>query len=126
MLDFGQSKAQSGLEPWPSLQEAGATVHEGGPRQAGRVDFGYFETVMMSGVWECTQGKFSLTYPWNEFATILEGSVTITDASGTAMTFGPGDSHYAEKGEGATWHITTPKVRKCFFLCKDDQAGAAG
>ena len=70
--------------------------------------------------------KFSLTYPWNEFATILEGSVTITDASGTAMTFGPGDSHYAEKGEGATWHITTPKVRKCFFLCKDDQAGAAG
>ena len=57
MLDFGQSKAQSGLEPWPSLQESGATVHEGDPRQAGRVDFGSFETVMMSGVWECTQGK---------------------------------------------------------------------
>ncbi len=125
MLDFSQSKSQSGIEPWPPLAEIGANVLEGDPKQSGRVDFGSMETPIISGVWECTQGKFQISYPWNEMATILEGSVTITDASGNAVTYNPGDSHFAVKGEKVTWNITTPKVRKCFFIYTGDQVEAA-
>ena len=125
MLDFSQSKSQSGLEPWPSLTESGATIVDGDPQQSGRVDYGSMETPIISGVWECTQGSFEVSYPWNEMATILEGSVTITDASGNAMTFGPGDSHFAVKGEYVTWKINSSKVRKCFFIYTGDQVEAA-
>ncbi len=125
MLDFSQSKSQSGIEPWPPLAEIGANVLEGDPQQSGRVDFGSMETPIISGVWECTQGKFQISYPWNEMATILEGSVTITDASGNAVTYNPGDSHFAVKGEQVTWNITSPKVRKCFFIYTGDQVEAA-
>ena len=124
MYNFSQSRSQSGIEAWPPLAEIGATVLEGDPQQSGRVDYGSMETPILSGVWECTQGSFKIAYPWNEMATILEGSVTITDASGEAVTYGPGDSHFAVKGETVTWKITTPKVRKCFFIYTGDQVEA--
>ena len=79
MYDFSQSKQQGGLEPWHPLEEIGATILEGEPKQSGRIDYGSLETPIIVGVWECTQGKFSITYPWNELATILEGSTTITN-----------------------------------------------
>ncbi len=125
MFDFSQGKAQSGIEPWPPLTDIGANILDGNPVQSGRVDYGSMETPIISGVWECTQGTFEATYPWNEMATILEGSVTITDASGNAMTFGPGDSHFAVKGEKVTWKINSEKVRKCFFIYTGDQVEAA-
>ncbi len=102
MLDFSQSKSQSGIEPWPPLTDIGAKILTGDPQQSGRVDFGSMETPIISGVWECTQGSFEVAYPWNEMATILEGRVTITDARGTPMTLGPGDSHCAAKGDTGT------------------------
>lgn len=124
MYDFSQSKQQGGLEPWHPLEEIGATILEGEPKQSGRIDYGSLETPIIVGVWECTQGKFSITYPWNELATILEGSTTITDSNGKSVTYNPGDTHFAVKGEAVTWHITTPKVRKCFFIYTGDQVEA--
>jgi uncharacterized cupin superfamily protein len=124
MLDYTELKNKDGIEPWPPLAEIGAKVIDGSPEQSGRVDYGSMETPILSGVWECTQGSFEITYPWNEMATILEGSVTITDASGKSMNFGPGDSHFAVKGEKVTWNITSPKVRKCFFIYTGDQVEA--
>ena len=52
MLDFSQRKSQTGLEPWPSLTESGATIVDGDPQQSGRVDYGSMETPIISGVWE--------------------------------------------------------------------------
>ncbi len=124
MISFTQNKSQSGIEPWPPLVDIGATILSGNPAQSGRLDYGTMETPVMSGVWECTQGSFEIAYPWNEMATILEGSVTITDASGESVTYGPGDSHFAVKGEKVTWNITSPKVRKCFFIYTGDQVEA--
>ena len=51
--------------------------------------------------------------------------VTITDASGKVMKFGPGDTHFAVKGEQVTWKINSSKVRKCFFIYTGDQVEAA-
>ncbi|MCZ6721557.1 MAG: cupin domain-containing protein [Proteobacteria bacterium] len=124
MFDYSQNKSQTGLEPWHPLEEIGATILEGTPQQSGRIDFGSLETPMITGVWECTKGKFEVTYPWNELATILEGNITITDSKGNAMKFGPGDTHFAVKGDRVTWQIHSDKVRKAFFIYTGDQVAA--
>lgn len=124
MFDYTQKKAQSGLEPWPPLPEIGAKILGGQPEQSGRIDYGSMSTPIIVGVWECTRGKFEITYPWNEMATILEGSVTIT-VGGKAVTYRAGDTHFAVKGDHATWDIGEAKVRKCFFIYTGDQVQAA-
>jgi uncharacterized protein len=121
MVDFSQKKPQSGLEPWPPLTEIGAKVLGGKPEQSGRIDYGSMATPIIVGVWECTRGKFEIAYPWNEMATILDGSVTITEANGKPITYRAGDTHFAVKGDRATWDITDAKVRKCFFIYTGDQ-----
>lgn len=122
MLDYRKEKEQPGLEPWGPLEELGAKIVGGQPEQSGRIDYGSLTSTIIVGVWECTQGKFEITYPWNELATIREGSVTITDANGKSVTYGPGDTHFAVKGDRVTWDIPAPKVRKTFFIYTGDQA----
>ena len=121
MLYYNQNLKQDGMEPWPPLTDFGAKILSGDPQQRGRIDYGSFTTTMCVGVWEGDRGKFELTYPWSEQVTILEGSVTITDSSGKSVTYNPGDGHFARKGEKVTWDITTPKVKKAFFICWNDQ-----
>lgn len=121
MQHYNQGLQQDGLEPLPPLTELGAEILEGDPRQSARFDYGSLGTVMAAGIWACTQGKFTAVYPYNEYATILEGSVTITDADGKSVTYNPGDSHFVAKGETVTWDITTPTVKKAFFSHWGDQ-----
>ena len=125
MLDYAQSLSQGGLEQWHPLEEIGAEILDGNPQQSGRVDYGSLETPLIVGVWECTKGSFKATYPWNEMATILEGNITITFPDGSEHNFGPGDTHYATKGETVTWTIHSDKVRKAFFIYTGDQVAAA-
>jgi hypothetical protein len=37
MIEFKQSSEQTGIEPWPSLKESGATILDGDPQQSGRL-----------------------------------------------------------------------------------------
>ncbi len=121
MLDYAQNLSQSGLEQWHPLEEIGAEILSGSPAQSGRIDYGSLETPLIVGVWECTKGSFKATYPWNEMATILEGNITITFPDGSEHNFGPGDTHYATKGDTVTWTIHSEKVRKAFFIYTGDQ-----
>lgn len=124
MLDYAQDLAQSLPEQWRSLDDLGAEIKSGNPRQRERLDYGSPETPLMVGVWECTQGSFTLTYDFNELATILEGNITITFPDGSEHNFGPGDTHFAHKGDTATWTIHSEKVRKAFFIYTGDQIDA--
>lgn len=121
MFDYSQKKPQAGIEPWPPLTELGANILEGSPQQSGRIDYGSLSTPIIVGIWECTRGKFEITYAYNEMATVLEGSMTITERGGKPVTYGPGDTHFAVKGDHAVWEITEPRIRKCFFIYTGDQ-----
>jgi uncharacterized cupin superfamily protein len=124
MLDFALSLPQDVSGEWCSLDNLGAEIISGNPRQRERIDYGTAETPLISGVWECTQGSFSLTYDFNELATILEGQITLTFPDGSEHNYGPGDTHYAQKGDRATWTIHSEKVRKAFFIYTGDQVEA--
>lgn len=60
-----------------------------------------------AGVWECTPCKEKVSsYPGDEFMTVLEGSVTVTDDQGITATYGVGDSFVMQKGWSGIWHMT--------------------
>lgn len=78
MLDYALNLSQDISEQWRSLDDLGAEILSGTPQQRERLDYGSPESALMVGVWECTQGSFTLTYTFNELATILEGEITLT------------------------------------------------
>ncbi len=91
----------------------GGKVLEGDPRISARVD--YQRDGMTAGVFQSTTGVVEITFPFTEHATILEGEVTITDASGRTHTFRPGDSYLIEQGQVVIWDVPGERVRKSFF-----------
>ncbi|WP_436644007.1 cupin domain-containing protein [Microbaculum sp. FT89] len=73
-----------------------------------------------SGVYEVTRGRFVITFAFHELATVLEGEVELVDAAGNAVTYGPGDSWFCEKGETVTWNVRSERLRKCFMAVDPD------
>jgi uncharacterized cupin superfamily protein len=116
MHTYKAEKNETGVDAWPPLTETfDIKILEGTPAQSGRVDFGSLEGPIVGGVWECTPGKFEFNYTADEMATVLDGEVRITDASGTTNTYGPGDTFHIAKGEKTNWEVVRP-LRKCFFI----------
>lgn len=67
------------------------------------------------GVWDCTGGKFSWNYTWDEFVMVLDGEVTIEEEGGERYTLRAGDFVHFPLGLKAKWHV--PKyVKKTFTL----------
>jgi uncharacterized cupin superfamily protein len=71
---------------------------------------------LLTGVWECAPCKVEIdAYPVHEMMTVLDGSVTVTDADGNAETYEAGDSFFIPKGTPCTWEITK-KLRKFYMI----------
>jgi hypothetical protein len=83
---------------------------------------------MVAGVWSCSPCTERIDeQPCDEFCQILEGTVVLTAADGTAHEFGPGDGFVIPKGWTGTWHMPVP-VRKTYVILDpetDSTAGAA-
>lgn len=71
---------------------------------------------ILTGVWECAPCREVIdAYPVHEMMTVLEGSVTLTDADGHAETYEAGDTFFVPKGTPCTWEITK-KLRKFYMI----------
>lgn len=64
--------------------------------------------------WDCTAGKFRWHFGWEETVVILEGSVSVTDASNKTTTLRAGDVAYFPADSWFTWEVET-YVRKIAF-----------
>jgi uncharacterized cupin superfamily protein len=64
--------------------------------------------------WDCTAGRFIWHYGYDESICVLEGSVTLTDSTGTARRLGPGDTALFPAGSRFEWHVER-YVRKVAF-----------
>ncbi len=114
---YRQRSREKAIEAYGSLEEScpGLVVLEGKPRQSGREDFASPDGTFSAGLWECTKGRFRITYPMDEIATLLKGKLVITDEKGRKTTLQAGDSFFVAKGETLIWEIVEP-VRKSYFL----------
>lgn len=71
---------------------------------------------MVSGIWDCSPGKWTANYATkNEFCHILSGRVVLTDAAGKSKTFSPGDSFVIPSGFVGTWEVVEA-VRKIYVI----------
>lgn len=75
-------------------------------------------------VWDCSKGKFTWTYDFDETIHFIEGSVTIEDGHSPARTLGAGDVIFFPAGSKATWTIDK-YVRKVAF-CRKVLPGPVG
>ncbi len=92
--------------------DLGGQVLEGDPAISARIDFaaGGFT----AGVFQATRGKVLIHFPFTEHATILSGSVELTDVTGVTVTLGPGDSYLITQGSDILWEVRGPRVQKSF------------
>ena len=113
--------AGTGLELWPAM--SAAELESGSPVQHGHMYLDDKATGLCSGVWTCTAftGKMG-PYSVSEFMLLLEGSVTIREASGRETTINAGESFVIPKGLVCQW-VQTGFVRK-FFVIFEDASGA--
>ena len=88
-------------------------VLTGKPRLSTRIS--YRDRSITAGVFEATRGKVEVTFPFTEYATVLEGEVTITDESGRRHTYRKGDSYLVLGGQPVVLNVRCPRVRQSFF-----------
>jgi uncharacterized cupin superfamily protein len=68
-----------------------------------------------SGIYECTAGKWNVTYAEDEFCTLIEGSLRMTNEAGETQAYTAPDSFLIPSGYKGTWEAVTP-IRKFFVI----------
>ena len=96
-----------------SPEALGGQVLSGNPQLFGRIDFAAGN--MRGGLFMATTGLIRVTFPFTEHATIIEGSVTLTDELGRRHTFKVGDSYLIRQGSVILWDVKGSHVIKSFF-----------
>ncbi|WP_104398469.1 cupin domain-containing protein [Vibrio penaeicida] len=99
-----------------SVENLGSTVISGSPQAEVAMISGAPEDAVSCGLFGCTEGEFSMQYPFTEHATVLEGEVELTnEETGESHTYKQGDSWFVEQGTKVRWHIRTPKFVKHYL-----------
>jgi hypothetical protein len=110
---------ETGLTFWGHLENE--NVIDGDPTEIGHNYFTDGTGQLTAGVWECTPCTTRIdSYPVDEFCFILSGTVVVTDDSGHAETFKPGDSFVIPKGLKCTWHM--PETTRKYYVIFDAKA----
>lgn len=92
-----------------------AKVVSGTPDQAFDVTYTSQSGEFSAGVYECGAGKWRVSYSEDEFCTLTEGTVRLTDDSGKTEEFRAPESFLIPAGFTGTWEAVTP-VRKFFVI----------
>jgi uncharacterized cupin superfamily protein len=95
-----------------------STWIEGGDPQAKLAILAHSDDCATSTIlWECSAGRFTWRYSFDETIHFLDGGVRIRIADGAWKTYGAGDTIHFSRGAVATWEIDT-FIRKLAFCRK--------
>lgn len=89
-------------------------IEDGAPRAAGTLLTKSADGATSMILWECTPGKFTWRYSFDETIYFLEGSVVISSENLPSRRFRAGDSIHFPKGAVATW-VIEERIRKVAF-----------
>lgn len=121
MISLRAEMAVPELTPWGSPETMGGTTLEGDVRIEGSSLLGHGRSRQSAGWYSASQGKFRLVYPFQEHATLAEGSVTLTnEATGDSARFEAGDSWIIPKGAPMIWEVHSPRAVKHYMISFDD------
>ncbi|MBU6475341.1 MAG: DUF861 domain-containing protein [Alphaproteobacteria bacterium] len=68
-----------------------------------------------AGIYECTAGKWKVSYTEDEFCTLIEGRLRMTSDAGEVQEFQAPDSFVIPSGYAGVWEPLT-KLRKFFAI----------
>jgi len=90
-------------------------IESGDPRAANAVVGTSSDGVGVALVWECTPGRFTWRYDYDELIHFVSGSVLIACEGQTPKRYQAGDIVFFRKGDVATWTVeqTVRKVAYC-------------
>ncbi|GAB1437744.1 cupin domain-containing protein [Providencia sp.] len=101
-----------------SVTNLGSVVVEGDPQASVAMIHGEPSDNLTCGIFACTKGKFKMVYPFDEMATVHEGSVKLTDVkTGVTVEYHKGDTWFAAKGTEVLWEIDVPRFVKHYLAC---------
>jgi len=113
--------ANVALQRWDDIPAA--DLESGTPVQNGHFYVNDEANGLTAGVWDCTAMTTVMApYSVNEFMILLEGEVTMIEASGRETTVRAGESFIIPKGLVCQWK--QPGYLKKFFVIFDDKSGA--
>ena len=109
-----------GLEDWGPL--SAADVKSGSPKQRGRLYCDAPDVGLSAGVWDCTAFEGTMApYSVDEFMILLEGAVTVTEASGRVTRVEAGEAFVIPRGLTCAWK-QDGYVRKIFVIYQNPAA----
>ncbi|EKH6498773.1 cupin domain-containing protein [Providencia sp. PROV170] len=101
-----------------SVTNLGSVVVEGDPQASVAMIHGEPTDNLTCGIFACTKGKFKMVYPFDEMATVHEGSVKLTDVkTGVTVEYHKGDTWFAAKETEVLWEIDAPRFVKHYLAC---------
>jgi len=96
------------LDSWGSVSDLGSETIGGDVKAYGRMTYGAPTDPISAAYFGASHGKFRMTYPFSEQATLLSGELLLTDEStGVSTRFKPGDSWFVEKGTPVLWDVVS-------------------
>jgi uncharacterized cupin superfamily protein len=98
--------ALPGMHAIGSVSNLGSEVLEGDVQAYALGTHGSPGDAVTAGYFAVTPGSFRMVYPFHEQASVVQGSVTLTDvASGTSRHYRVGDSWFVTKGTEVIWKV---------------------
>lgn len=98
--------ALSDLDAWGTVADLGSTLLEGTGQAYGRVTHGAPTDAVHAAYFGVTRSRFRMVYPFNEQATVVSGSVRLTDeATGESRTYATGESWLVTRGTAVLWEV---------------------
>jgi uncharacterized cupin superfamily protein len=98
---------------------AAESIREGKPEAFGAVLVQSDDKRVSSGLWECSPGRFTWDFVWDEFVHLHAGHVKITTPDGQQIELKAGDFATFPRGLKTEWHVLE-KVRKTFTVRTPD------
>lgn len=90
-------------------------ILDGAPETAFKLLHESEDGKLYAGIWECTPGAWKVSYGEDEFCTLVEGTVRLTDANGATLEYTAPASFMIPSGFAGTWEAVT-KLRKYFVI----------
>jgi uncharacterized cupin superfamily protein len=96
----------------PSDYVTAETLREGDPREHDTIHLASTDTKFTVGSWRAEPyAEYIESYPGDEYACIVSGSLTLTGDDGVATTFAAGDSFTLARGWRGEYRVTQPLVK---------------
>ena len=90
-------------------------IIEGAPRSACKIFYTSADEKFYAGIYECTAGKWRVSYDEDEFCTLIEGAVRLISESGDIQEFSAPASFLIPRGFKGFWE-PLGKLRKFFVI----------